>query len=83
MILTEMDPLVAREEFNIILQEILNNVEHGNIPIKDAIEQIKLVEQDINVMASLSITSRQDAFEWQSLNITIQNMLHVLTNELD
>ena len=83
MILKEMDPLLAREQFMVILQEILNNVEHGNIPIKDAIEQIKLVEQDINVMASLSITSRQDAFEWQSLNITIQNMLHVLTNELD
>lgn len=83
MILNEMDPLLAREQFMITLQDILTNVEQDKISIKDAIEQIKLVEQDINVMASLSITSRQDAFEWQSLNITIQNMLHVLTNELD
>ena len=83
MILKEMDPLLAREEFMIILQEILTNVEHGNIPIKDAIEQIKLVEQDINVMASLSITSRQDAFEWNYLDFTIQNMLRGLSDDLN
>jgi len=83
MILTEMDPLLAREQFMVILQEILNNVEHGNIPIKDAIEQIKLVDQDIKAMASLSITSRQDAFEWKYLDFTIQNMLRGLRDDLD
>jgi len=83
MILTEMDPLLAREQFMVILQEILNNVEHGNIPIKDAIEQIKLVDQDIKAMASLSITSRQDAFEWKYLDFTSQNMLRGLRDDLD
>lgn len=51
MILKEMDPLIAIDEFMPILQDILTKLEHGEISIAQAIDQVKQVDLEVKTIA--------------------------------
>lgn len=62
MILQEMDPILAREQFVPLLQNVLTNLEQDTITTQEAIASIQEIETDIVVVAALSTTSTQDRY---------------------
>lgn len=80
MILKELHPLIAIDEFMPILQDILTKLEHGEISIAQAIDQVKQVDLEVKTIAGLTQDSSQDLYEWTRLTITISNILIALND---
>lgn len=82
MILNEMDPISSRQEILPRLQKIFDELEQKTITKDQALDQLALIQDDVNMRAELSTASYIDAHNWAFLQITIENMIQFI-NELE
>lgn len=81
MIITEIDIESSRREIIPKLQKILDDLETNNITKSDAITLLNSIMNDIKVRAQLTSVTKNDAFEWQFLLLTVQNLISELVHD--